>query len=192
MTPLIQHRVITSPTDSLVPSGQLYDILYAHNGCFISAERPGIHALIPKAEYQVPGLATLTPFVNTGFPRVPTRLTDKIVEVFAHEAKQEVLLYLLYRDEWELFRPPQEQSRFNVKPLSPADRAGAIIEVHSHHQMPPIFSPEDDEAEMAFRFYAVIGAFPNPHINTRIGIYGHFHHIQSDTIFDLPSNLRKR
>lgn len=183
---LVQHRVYLDSSVPRRPQGQLYDFLYAGNGCFISAERDGIKAIIPHSHYTVRGVANLSPRVELTYPEVPLQITQQIVEIFSNEGHHEVLLYLTPKaDRWELTRPAQKQSRLAVRPLDPEEREDALIEIHSHHRMPPLFSPEDDAAETAFRLYAVIGNFPLPIINTRLSVFGHFYKVKSESIFEL-------
>ena len=47
----------------------------------------------------------------------------------------------------------------SVRPTDPFDREGAtaFLDVHSHNNMEPYFSTDDDKDENGFRLYAVFG-----------------------------------
>ena len=135
-------------------------------------------------------------------PVVPAVLLAHILDRSAQEAERgrEVLFHLGYSplcptfEGWMLDEPPQTQTATSCRPLedgpgSTHDRA--LIEVHSHHQMPARFSSQDNRDETGFRIYVVIGDYPHGgsaswQINVRVGVYGHFWHIPSDLVFENP------
>jgi PRTRC genetic system protein A len=112
---------------------------------------------------------------------------------------REVLFHLLYdtsERKWTLVTPEQIQTEMSVKPVddSPASSyAQAVIEVHSHHRMSAFFSEQDDRDEQGFRLYGVIGNLNKegncPSLRLRAGVYGSFHEVPAEWVFEMPDNL---
>ena len=182
--------------------GQLYDYLFAANGIFLRARRPGLNVCFQIGDCELRGLATIEPFQrNFTRPRVPAAFVQKMLEMSIAtcvDAGQstEALFYLIWNEEenrWRLDKPAQEANGGSVRPLEDGEGSSyqlALIEVHSHHQMLAFFSGDDDADEQGFRIYAVIGEiFSEPKIRVRLGCFGHFHELRADTVFELPETI---
>jgi len=106
---------------------------------------------------------------------------------------KEALFHCGYDTAWSLSIPEQIRTAVSVRctdPFPPSS-ANCLVEIHSHHEMPPLFSSTDDQDETGFRIFGVLGHFGHtPQILFRIGIYGHFFYIPADTVTDLPPGLQ--
>ncbi len=183
----------------------MYEYVTAGNGVFLQARRPELAVTFPVAEARIKGLANLETKVRLGGGPVPRRLTEEIVRRSLEAAgdgatlPREVLFHLLYDaggGGWQLVLPDQVQTETSVTPVEdgPASSyARAVIEVHSHNLMPPVFSEWDDRDEQGFRLFGVIGDFgcedKCPSLRLRIGVYGNFHEIPAVWAFEMPSGL---
>ncbi|MDX2241539.1 MAG: Mov34/MPN/PAD-1 family protein [Leptolyngbyaceae cyanobacterium bins.302] len=198
-TELIGYRFVQALPLPTYTSSRL-EYLVGSNGIFARAVRPGLEVLLPVAHTQsLKGLATLTPFV-TVTPKVPEAL---LIEMWRRSCQAcadpahplEILFHLLWVErEWQLIVPEQEQSAAHCCPLhtdSTSSATQAVIEVHSHHQMPAYFSSTDDADEChGFRIYGVFGKVRSvrPEMQFRVGLFGHFWQIPATSIFELSGD----
>lgn len=103
--------------------------------------------------------------------------------------------HLLCAAGWHLEFPRQQGTADHVEAIEKGagtSEERAVIEVHSHHEMDPVFSPTDDadEGTMSFRLYGVIGTiFSNPSIRVRVGLFGHFYEYPASEFFELPEGV---
>jgi PRTRC genetic system protein A len=182
--------------------GKLYDYLFAGNGIYLRARRPGLNVLIKISDCEIRGLAPTEPFARMfTLPRVPATYLQKMLELsieacVGKAAPVEALFHLIWNEEenrWRLDKPAQEANGGSVRPLDDAVGSSyhlATIELHSHHQMPAFFSGTDDADEQGFRVYAVIGEiFTQPKIRVRVGCFGHFQEIPAESVFEMPGSI---
>lgn len=181
--------------------GSLYDYLFAGNGVFLRAARPGLEVCIPVSRHEVRGLAHIEPYVKLAHERVPAsflkRMFNYAREVCVRKGEPvEALFYLRYREDiefWQISTPEQRATSSSVRPADDQDEEyrEALIELHSHHQMDAFFSSQDDQDEQGFRIYAVIGEiFTNNRVRVRVGCYGHFFEVPARDIFELPEGVQ--
>lgn len=179
--------------------GKLFDYVFGSGGVFMRAMRDGLDACVPVSMCEIRGLGPVKPFVKLSFPRVPSALVRKMLNraravCVESGVPVEALFYLRFEaGAWLLTEPAQRATGGSVAPEDDADAdyAAALIELHSHHQMPAFWSGDDDRDEQGFRLYAVIGEiFTNAVLRVRVGIYGHFHEISADEIFEMPEDVR--
>lgn len=181
--------------------GGLYEEITARNGTFRRVKRLEFEVLLRRGDLISARassscfLDTLTPYFRWKLPKVPAEALRCILFVFRKLAPLEVLLYLTFeRGEWEVVFPSQIQTEHSVSPIgSPflTGQNGAVIELHSHHEMPAQFSRVDDEDETGCRIYSVLGTiFTRPTLRTRVGAFNStFWEIPSDWVFDLPTGI---
>ena len=183
----------------------LYEYVLAGNGLFMQARRPELAVTFPVARGRVSGLACMETKVRLAGGLVPRRLTEMMLRASlraageGEAAPREALFHLLYdarRGEWGLVTPRQIQTATSVKPVDDSPEssyAGAVIEVHSHHRMPPFFSELDDRDEQGFRLYGVIGDLgregKRPALRLRAGVYGNFYEVPASWAFEMPEEL---
>lgn len=197
---LVHYHLATTPNPPPI-TAPLYEYVIAGNGLFKRARRDVMSATIPICEGRISGLAPVKPELITNFDRVPEALVRRILELATQAARHglEALFYLsLQSGQWRLDIPRQIQTYDSVEPCekgagSPYERA--VIEIHSHHRMPALFSSDDDRDETGFRIYGVIGSLNPardywPVINLRLGVYGDWRQLQADRILEMPPALR--
>lgn len=205
MLPFVTYTLHTG--EALPPFGaSMYEYIFAENGVLVRAEKKGLKAMIPVAEAHtgIRGLRFAEPYIEID-QLVPAVYLQQILalaqamaiaspaEYSEGEPLLESLFYLIPEQGWQFVVPEQVQGIATVLPAD--DRAGspyarALIEVHSHHQMRPVFSPRDNRDETGFRIYAVIGnIFTKPTLRVRVGIYGYRWEIPADCIFEMPDGI---
>ncbi len=188
----------------LPPPAGLFDYVFAGNGVYVHAKREHLEVNFPVMPGQIRGLADAKFQFDFGLPKVPVSLSTSMLVESAHYADQllETLFHFMWspvfpwNNGWEKIVPEQERSYSHCKPLN-TDGADstyqkAILEIHSHHGMPPNFSPQDDADETGFRLYGVIGFLGlnvRPVIRMRVGVYGQFLEVPASWVIELPEGL---
>jgi PRTRC genetic system protein A len=183
------------------PKGAMFDYILAADGVYLHAQREDLVACFKIAPAEIRGLRPGEPIFDFALPDVPANLVSEILGVAMNYAadSKETLFWLEwsdlnpYNDGWLLREPEQNRTGVSCRPADGQEEAyeRAIIEIHSHHSMPPRFSPTDDEDERGFRIYGVIGNLPEePAIRMRIGVYGYFDEIPASWVMELPAALK--
>jgi hypothetical protein len=201
-----------------VDESLLLDYVIGNNGLFARGRRPGLEACIPIAHARVRGLRGVEPYVQWGYPKVPASvlaLIFHISQTIAKKEPRETLFHLSFgpaataggTDQipctghvccaagWHLEFPKQQGTDQHVEALEKGagtSEERAVIEVHSHHEMDPVFSATDDadEGTMSFRIYGVIGnIFTNPSIRVRVGLFGYFYECSASEFFEMPEGV---
>jgi hypothetical protein len=184
----------------LALQGAMFDYVLASDGLYINAKRDGLGVCFPIAPAEVRGLAECFETFAFDLPKVPEHVVRQILEIsFGYaESSKETLFWLRhsalnpYDDGWLLEQPAQDRRPASCRPLAGQDDLyeKIIVEIHSHHSMPPRFSPTDDKDERGFRLYSVIGNLPEePEIRMRVGVYGYFWEIPASWALELPAEL---
>jgi PRTRC genetic system protein A len=186
-------QYLTVQPDGTLPEipNCLYAYIMAGNGIFIHAKRSGLEVLIPVTECRIAGLPELTPSVKVE-KRVPVSALGDILHIsrgcFPHEA----LFWFNWGEEWLINIPEQTTRVASVVPCDRNDPAGtsALMDLHSHGGLRPLFSPIDDRDETGFRIYAVIGNVDTePRICVRAGVYKNYFDIPADLVFEMPNGI---
>jgi len=182
--------------------GSLYDYVLAGNGVFLRAQRPGLRVQFRIAECEVRGLPELENIFEWDAPPVPVNTVEQMLRICRREAiaDREILFHITWdsppgwTSTWALHVPEQNAGAAHCKPLDDgpdSTHARALIECHSHHNMPPRFSSMDDDDEKGFRIYAVVGkVMKDAMISVRVGCHGYFWSIPAEWVFELPPGLR--
>ena len=191
------NHIVYREGESLPPmaSSCLYEYVIAANGVFVRSEREGLSATIPVFAGQyttLRGLAELKPEIQIA-RRVRLRITEYMLSACMNAMPEECLIWLGYSNgEYTVTIPDQVTGRMFVNPSRPYQQEGAeaLIDLHSHNSMVPVFSRIDDQDETGFRLFAVVGLLDRrPSILVRIGIFGHFVSIDADSVFEMPAGL---
>jgi len=184
MLRLTDHHFATRERDHLPPVDEslMLDYVVGAAGIYARGRRPGIEACIPIADARVRGLRGVQPYVQFGYPKVPARLLALVFAVSRAVARVEpraALFHLSFNPVvdplaplsssshgrmvfseagWNLEFPKQQGTDKHVEALEKGagtSEERAVIELHSHHEMDPVFSPTDDvdEGAMSFRLY---------------------------------------
>lgn len=194
---LVDH--VLAEGDELPPiRAAIIEYVYAANGVFVRARRPGVEAMIPYVACELNYLEPVTPYVRLDYPRVPEAVVSEMLALSREAASGglEMLFYLLWEDDrWQLVIPTQAQSAWAVEPLERGAGSAfsfALVELHSHRHREARFSPTDDKGEFNLRFYAVVGRVFDAvaEIRVRVGVNGYTAEIPAATIFDLPASVR--
>ena len=185
---LVGVVMATEPT--LPPIGDAaYQYVVAANGLFVRAEDSRIKALVPVAttEHLSHGLCPVEPFVRLKVPKVPYAFLLSLHKSAVKHVPNEAMYQLAYTagSGWECWMPSQTTTPTAVRFQ---DTGRSTIDLHSHNSMNAFFSQTDDEDELGFRFYIVIGRLRRvewPQILCRVGVYGHFWQCHPSDIFDI-------
>jgi hypothetical protein len=178
----------------------LYEYVMAGNGLFIRGARREFQAQFCIQPCVVRGLEELEPSLELNTPRVPREMITEMLRRAraARDEKRrpcEIVFHLVFTDAgvWQCHVPDQNQLPMRAKPSddSPTSSyAQACIEIHSHVDMEASFSSIDDQDEMGFRIYGVLGCISTtPVIRVRVGMYGYRHNIPAHWVFDLPTEI---
>jgi PRTRC genetic system protein A len=196
-----------------IDQSKLLDYVLAQNGVFARGKRPGLEVSMPISFNLQPirGLQEAQSYVKWGFPKVPSSLLEGMISIsrdVCSPSPREALFYLTWsllvepgQDQidgdggWKLYYPDQDASDQSVRAVDGgfgSSNEHAVIELHSHHEMPADFSETDDEAETGgFRIYTVIGRlFSQPEIRARVGLWGHYWEFPAREFFELPNWVR--
>ncbi|PHJ69217.1 hypothetical protein VF14_03575 [Nostoc linckia z18] len=179
---------IIAATDELPPiTAQLYEYIFAANGVFIRAKRSFMEAMWPIGECEIRGLAEVEAYLRWEGEQIPFSFLNQML-VDAQSTHNEVLWYLWQETDWLMSKPEQLASPHSVTPvyhsLVNTDYEKALVEVHSHGDMRPFFSSQDNADEQGFRIYAVLGCVRSrPAISVRIGLAGYFCPIPAYMVF---------
>jgi PRTRC genetic system protein A len=193
---LITYNVLKSGDEEIV-AGYLYAYVFADDGVWIHASKPGLLVRFQIADCEIHGLQSTQEVFSMETPRVPLAMTEELIRRARQEAlaDQEILFHLLYDGEWNLVIPEQEAGSDHCRPTDTSENSShdlALIEAHSHHNMEAFFSPQDDlDESTGFRIYAVVGGvLKNPGIMVRVGCRGYFWPIPASWVFEMPEGVK--
>lgn len=195
--PLVNHIFAMSGVPIPPLSADLYEYIVAANGVFIRAKREGLSICLPITNWglqlSIKGLGYIGSYFHLDAScNVPEHLLRWILKE-AQSQPREMLWYVFWdkdNNKWVLEMPEQVGTLTSVHPTNSQNYDRVLIEIHSHVDAAPIFSPTDDDDEQGFRIYAVIGQVNHaPLLNVRLGIAGHFCHIPAHFVFDLPTEI---
>ena len=193
----IKHIVLyDGETLPPVSADCFYEYVWAANGVFVRSERDGLYALIPVArclgDIQMNGLGLVFPEVRLA-QRVRLDLTGQMLSVCLDAMPDECMMWLGYSNGgYQLTVPEQNAERMRVRPILPFQKEGsvALVDLHSHNAMMPVFSGTDDQDETGFRIFAVVGWLDSrPAIMVRVGVFGHFALLNAHMVFELPDGI---
>lgn len=193
MTQFVEYK--TALHSTLPPmSASAIEYWLSRNGVFVRAQRQGIKACFPIANCRIALLATIEPYFQMEYPRVPMEITKLMLLLSEEAGENEILFHLSFQTgHWHLEVPAQIATPTSVMPLVSSIGSSyerALIEVHSHANMSSEFSETDNREETGFRIFAVLGKLKSqPEINARIGIYSHFYSLPASWVFELPPTL---
>jgi hypothetical protein len=178
----------------------LYEYILAGNGIFIRGARREFQAQFCIAPCEIRGLANLEASLQLNAPRVSREIVGEMLlrARMARDADGRPceIVFHLELDETRVSHclvPSQAQETARAKPAddSPSSSyARACIEVHSHVDMCARFSSLDDQDEVGFRVYAILGCISTRAVmRVRVGMYGYRCDIPANWVFDLPPEI---
>ena len=194
------HHVLTRPGLPALDTSRIYQYVIAHEGVFLLASCPGIEVLMPiSAPSLLPGLASASPYIKWNYPRISEEVVQDLFgrarAARIEEQMLERLFYLSFEDDqWHIHEPEQIQSPTSVRVTQWAEAdETAIIEGHSHHEMPAYFSGTDDRDEIVnggFKVYFVLGRVnTEPQMRVRICVHGYSWEVPASHFFMLPAGI---
>lgn len=193
---LISHQFAFEGQELPPTKSFMYEYIVASPGVFIRAHRSWLDVcfLIAQAHGLLHGLAHYNGYFQLD-QVVPRGFTKAMfADAWRHKGKERLYYGKYYANGWKFIIPEQLATAGSVRPVNPYSLAGkdALIELHSHGELPAFFSMTDNADETGFKIYTVIGRIgsPRPEILTRVGVYGHFWTIRSDWVYELPTPIR--
>lgn len=162
--------------------GSFFDYVLAENGVFIEAEGPHFAARVPVAPANIRGLAPLEPQLVLRHGLIPQHLFDLGLSTMLVDPRREQYVAVTWNDGYHVYVPPQEAGAASTRYLV-ADNT--VLDLHSHGGIGAFFSHTDNADELGLKIYAVCGKLPEvPEIRLRVGVYGYFHSISWDQVFE--------
>lgn len=125
--------------------------------------------------------------------KVPAQILYKIIEEFLSVYPKEHLAQIYYdrnSEKYILHFPDQETTTSHIKRSSCSfyleDRNVVLFsEIHSHGSWPAVFSKTDNENEVDYLLYGVLGSFGDkPNWSFRLGFGGLFLDVDASDVFD--------
>lgn len=154
---------IIGPVDQIVPKNTL--IVDGRPGVFLTEKIPGsfLQEIISRFTLALPNEAMVEIYYN--------KITKKYT---LHWPEQETTRISVDRESSSFFKDSKKNMLF--------------AEIHSHGHYPGKFSSTDDENELDFLIYGVVGQLDaRPSIDFRIGFNGLFYAIDFLNVFDLDN-----
>ncbi len=164
-----------------------FDYVLGAGGLYVQSESANLTARVLVAPCTVRGLAPVTEKVELAHGPIPARLFEVGLRWFQDDPTTERFFAVRWDGRsYRLVVPEQEGTATSLEYTPPA---GVVAEFHSHGSSRAFFSKTDDGDEQGFRIYGVVGRLddPEPELNLRVGVYGHFAPVDWPQVFDGPS-----
>ena len=178
--------IINHPAGPEGQQGIGYDYVLAGGGLYVQAESPHLVARVRVSATQVKGLEPVYEKVQLPHGLIPGFLFQLALNACIANIHRERFYAIRWRDgRYELVEPQQEGTAASLSYNVIQD---AVLEMHSHGQMRAFFSSTDNNDELGFRIYGVVGRLdqPIPEINFRVGVYGHWAPVSWPELFSGP------
>ncbi len=197
LSTLVRHHLAT-PAQPLPEATAGLTWIWAANGLFKRGVGADLDALIQVANYVPrlvpPGLAPILTHVQ--WPTWPgRRIGGTLLAPLLASARHAVVNGTPIEKQFfivagapgalRLIAPGgQRGTPGNVTYAMPAGER-ILVDIHSHHQMPPFFSATDDADDLGLSVSVVIGTiFTQPTIRCRLNVYGHRQAVPALLLFD--------
>ena len=171
----VTSYTIALETPPAEPMADGYDYILAGNGLFLRAANHFFTLTQCIAWVTVRGLVPLEPSFQLKVPCLPAALLTTVLAHARTQGQREILYHVHHDGEkCRLTVPAQQRTATHI--YSPGGASDDILlEIHSHHAMPAFWSETDNQDELGFRAYMVMGRiFGNrPELKLRIGVYGY-------------------
>ena len=163
-----------------------FDYVLGSGGIYVQSESAQLTARVLAASCRVRGLAPVTKKVELRYGPIPAKIFELGLGWFRQDPETERLFAIRWDGiSYRIVVPPQAGDATSLAYVPPA---GVVAEFHSHGTSPAFFSATDDQDEQGFRIYGVAGRLddPEPELNIRVGVYGHFAPVVWWQVFDAP------
>ena len=163
--------------------GVAFDYVMAQEGLLVQARNHLIAARILLAPARVRGLAPAPPTLTLAHGPIPHRLLAQGIAWMKKTPRRERIFAINHQDGAYQLILPTQRSRTSSITYQPVE--DAVLEIHSHGDLPAFFSPTDNRDEQGLRIYGVTGKLGQrqPQLDLRLGIYGHFAPLQPHQVF---------
>lgn len=178
--------IINHPAGPQGQQGIGYDYVLAGNGLYVQAESPHLVARVRVSAAQVRGLGPVDEKVQLPRGLIPGFLFQLALDACIANHRQERFYAIRWRQgRYELVEPQQGGTAASLSYNVIQD---AVLEMHSHGPIRAFFSHRDNEDELGFRIYGVVGRLhqPLPEVNFRVGVYGHWAPVSWPELFSGP------
>ena len=170
------------PEGLLGEKGLYYNYITASNGLFIEAENSLISARIPIVDCCVRGLAPIEKRISLLYGSIPQRFFDLALSMFLSDIHTEHYIAVAGDAGYHFYVPVQDKSAGSVVYEAGKD---IVLEMHSHGEMGAGFSGKDNDDEAGLKLFGVVGNLGRkPVVKLRIGVYGYFHELSWNEVFD--------
>ncbi len=164
--------------------GIYFNYILASNGLFIEAENKYVSARVPVAECEVRGLMSVEPQFALHYGKIPAYFFDLALSELLKTPNKEQYIAVIYNHGYHLIIPGQENTNLRVK-YDALQLADVVMDIHSHGEGKPFFSPTDNTDEQGLRLYAVIGNLSQlPTVLVRVGVYGSYNYLKWSDVFE--------
>jgi PRTRC genetic system protein A len=162
--------------------GSAYTYFFAADGVYVVAENEHLYSKIQITECDIRGLLPIEPLIKLQHGKIPQALFDLALNIFISDPLKERYLAITWSDErYHLVTTVQKQGAASVEYKH---IEGAVLDLHSHGNMPARFSAQDDKDEQGLRIYGVVGKLgTHPEVLLRVGVYGYHTFLNWDDIF---------
>lgn len=175
-----------------LPNTCLYQIITAANGIFVHSKREGLEVClqIGDTDTLLHGLGYLEPFIRV--EPIPYKLIIKLyMDALVNYRRERI--YQIKTNPWKVFVPRQFTTKASAKLVDFSESKKTIFEIHSHNTMDAFFSFIDDEDEVGFKIYGVIGnVVGQPEISFRIGVFGYRFPIAASLVASIPFFMKDK
>lgn len=158
--------------------------LVTATGLLVRAESEHLAACVPVATAACLGLVTYPVYCHLKHDRISGHYLFSVFKDSVQALPNEAMYQFVWDGAgWQCQRPAQTRTVSNV---DFANHPAAVVDLHSHGELPAFFSGDDNRDEQGFRVYAVIGRVHTsaPEIAVRVGVFGHFMRISALSVFD--------
>ncbi len=175
--------LINTAAGSQGESGVFYDYIMAANGLFLQAKNAHLAATVCIAPQEVRGLAPLEEDIQLLHGKIPMYLLNLALSVLCVKPDIEQYLAVTWQGNYSLGIPSQSQTAASVTYETLPE---TVLDIHSHvGGVPARFSPKDNDDDLGFCLYAVVGDLRNlfPTVELRLGVYGYFMPLKKEEVF---------
>lgn len=180
----IAGYIVKTPGGDTGTRGDAYTYILAKNGLFLETENSYLRVRIPLSQAQIRGLCPVDYLVELRHGKISSHLCQLVVDMMAATPEREMFASIIWDGERYSIRIPDQerepgQVKYNTIP-------GTVVDIHSHGSMGAFFSLTDNQDNQGFVISLVLGHVDAliPQVKARLCVYGYFHPLYLDDIFD--------
>ena len=179
----VAYRIFQKGTPDDIDGEVGLTYTWAGNGVFIEAESPLLAARIPITDAITRGLPELKTIIELKHGKIPQSLFDDIMDDMMLTPKIENYYGIVWDDSYKIRKPIQSRAGDKV---TYAILENVVLDIHSHGELAPIFSTQDNKDEQGFKLYGVVGLLDAKYrcALLRVGVYGYFDYLDWADVFE--------